>query len=238
MLAAPSSLTFSLSNGDKIEIQLVPAPRARSLRLVCSIAGTRLLVPRYHSNVEIESFLASKRAWITANHAYYEKLRKKCGGYDSNAIFYLGNRYSVRITKDLQTFATVSESMNMITFHVTDLKRQRSAVKQWYMAETTKVLEERLPALAAKMGLSYNRASVKDVTSRWASCSRNRNLSFSLLLSAAPLEVIDYVIIHELAHLARMDHSRHFWELVASVDPDFKKHRSWLSDYAPVVRLD
>ena len=196
------------------------------------------MVPVGHSGEQVEAFLASKRAWITSNHTYYEKLRQKCGGYDPNTIFYLGNRYLLQIVRDKQTFATVSESMNLITFHVPSLKEHRSVVKQWYRDETARLLEQRLPVLAGKMGLSYNRVSVKDVASRWASCSRNRNLSFSLLLSAAPPAVVDYVIIHELAHLVRMDHSRHFWEIVSGMDPDFKKHRSWLSDYAPVVRLD
>jgi predicted metal-dependent hydrolase len=144
----------------------------------------------------------------------------------------------MRLTKDCQTFASVSESMRMITFHAPNMKAQRNVVKQWYKGETTRIVTERLPELASRMNLCYNKVSIKEVTSRWASCSRNRNLSFNLLLSAAPLEVIDYVIIHELAHLVRMDHSAHFWKVVSDVDADYKSHRKWLSDYAPVIRLD
>jgi predicted metal-dependent hydrolase len=187
---------------------------------------------------QIESFVASKKPWIAKMHSYYERIRAKCGGYEPNAIFYLGRRYAMRVTRDRQTFASVSDSMKMITFHAPTAKAQRDIVKQWYKGETTRVIAERLPILASKMGLSYNKVTIKEVTSRWASCSRNGNLSFSLLLSAAPLEVIEYVIIHELAHLVRMDHSAYFWKVVSDNDTDYKRHRKWLSDYAPVVRLD
>src|SRR3712207_9581677 len=64
--------------------------------------------------------------------------------------------------------------------------------------------------------------------SRWASCSKKGNLHFNLLLSAAPPNVIDYVVIHELMHLIEFDHSHQFWQLVKEADPDYKKHREWL----------
>ena len=73
--------------------------------------------------------------------------------------------------------------------------------------------------------------------SRWASCSKNRNLNFNLLLVAAPSNVIDYVMIHELMHLIEFDHSLQFWQLVKEADPDYKKHREWLTNYASVIRV-
>ena len=225
-------------DGSSIDVRLQVAARARSLRIVCSIAGTTVFVPRNCSMSDVDAFVTSKKRWLTRMHRHYERMRAKCGGYQPNTIFYLGERYSLRFTRDRQTFASVSESMKIITFHVPSLKEERSSIKHWYRSETRRIVSERLPAIAATMNLSYNKVSIKDVTSRWASCSRNRNLSFSLLLAAAPSAVIDYVIIHELAHIARMDHSAEFWKIVAQADPEYRSHRAWLSDYAPVVRLD
>jgi len=62
-------------------------------------------------------------------------------------------------------------------------------------------------------------------------------MNFTLLLAAATPEVIDYVIIHELTHLVEMDHSSRFWQLVKEADPDYKKHKEWLTTYSPVIKI-
>ena len=66
--------------------------------------------------------------------------------------------------------------------------------------------------------------------SNWGSCSSNRNLNFSTRLLFAPDEVIDYVIVHELAHLKEMNHSTKFWKIVKNVMPDYQKHEHWLKE--------
>jgi predicted metal-dependent hydrolase len=85
--------------------------------------------------------------------------------------------------------------------------------------------------------VEYNKVSIKSQKSRWASCSKKGNLHFNLLLAAAPPDVIDYVIIHELVHLIEFDHSRQFWQLVKEADPDYKKHREWLGNYSSVIKV-
>lgn len=68
-------------------------------------------------------------------------------------------------------------------------------------------------------------------TSNWGSCSRQKNLNFSTRLLLAPLEVIDYVIIHELAHLIEMNHSSKFWDIVEKADPGYRSKEKWLKDH-------
>ena len=75
---------------------------------------------------------------------------------------------------------------------------------------------------------AYNKVFIKDHTARWASCSEKRNLNFSLLLAMLPIQVIDYVIIHELAHLVQLNHSKRFWDIVKKMDPEFETHRKML----------
>ncbi len=99
------------------------------------------------------------------------------------------------------------------------------------------IIAERLPVLANRLGFKYNKVSIKNQRSRWASCSKKGNLNFNLLLAAAPAEVIDYVIVHELMHLIEMGHSSRFWQLVENADPDYEKHREWLVSYAPVIKI-
>lgn len=81
---------------------------------------------------------------------------------------------------------------------------------------------------APLLGVTFGRVSVRDQRSRWASCSREGNLSFNWRLTLAPFETLDYVVIHELAHRLEMNHSRRFWAHVEKHCPDHKVHRKWL----------
>lgn len=81
---------------------------------------------------------------------------------------------------------------------------------------------------APQLGVTFGRVSVKDQKSLWGSCSRAGNLNFSWRLTLAPPEVLDYVVVHELAHRLEMNHSPRFWAHVARLCPDYKKHRKWL----------
>lgn len=97
-------------------------------------------------------------------------------------------------------------------------------------AEMVKKLKERLPVFADRLGVSCFRVTVRNQKTKWGSCSAKGNLNFNVLLMLAPEEVFDYVLIHELCHRRHMDHSKEFWALVASLDPDYKKHKKWLRD--------
>lgn len=77
----------------------------------------------------------------------------------------------------------------------------------------------------------YNKVSMRYTVSKWGSCSSVGNISFSSRLMMAPQEVIDYVIIHELAHLIEANHSSRFWALVQKAMPDYRKQVQWLSEY-------
>jgi predicted metal-dependent hydrolase len=89
-------------------------------------------------------------------------------------------------------------------------------------------LPARLLELAAQHGLTVNRISVRNQRWRWGSCSPNGHICLNWRLVGMPAEVRDYVIIHELMHLKRMDHSPKFWKLVAAVCPDYQTYRRYL----------
>jgi predicted metal-dependent hydrolase len=81
---------------------------------------------------------------------------------------------------------------------------------------------------AAALGLRFATITLRDTRSRWGSCSAQGNLSYSWRLVMAPPAVLDYVAAHEVAHLARMDHSPAFWAIVARLCPGYARHRAWL----------
>jgi predicted metal-dependent hydrolase len=81
---------------------------------------------------------------------------------------------------------------------------------------------------AAQHGFQPGRIRITSARTRWGSCSSKGTLSFTWRLVMAPLEVVDYVVIHELAHLRVKNHSQVFWDSVAALMPDYKRHVTWL----------
>jgi predicted metal-dependent hydrolase len=89
-------------------------------------------------------------------------------------------------------------------------------------------LPPRLLELAAQHGLAVSRVSIRNQRWRWGSCSRSGHICLNWRLVTMPDSVRDYVLIHELMHLKRMDHSPKFWKLVAAACPSYKEARAWL----------
>ena len=83
---------------------------------------------------------------------------------------------------------------------------------------------------ARLMGVTYGRISIREQKTRWGSCSSKGNLNFNWRLILAPEEVLDYVVVHELAHRREMNHSKAFYAVVESMLPDYRRAQKWLRD--------
>ncbi len=93
-----------------------------------------------------------------------------------------------------------------------------------------RVIPERVKHYAPIVGVKYGRITIRNQRTRWGSCSAQGNLNFNIALMRVPLEVLDYVVVHELCHRLELNHSPRFWALVGKVIPDYKKHQKWLKD--------
>lgn len=99
-------------------------------------------------------------------------------------------------------------------------------------AQAEAELPRRLRELAKQHGFSVSRVNVRDQRTRWGSCSRRGSISLNWRLIQMPAHVRDYILLHELAHLRYLNHSRHFWKLLASICPWYRDAHSWLRDSA------
>lgn len=91
----------------------------------------------------------------------------------------------------------------------------------WYRQQACQYLSTRLEAWSVKVGVPFNRLTVRDQKSRWGSCSSKKNISLNWRLMFLPTQVVDYVVVHELCHLCHMNHSPHFWAMVARFVPEY-----------------
>lgn len=97
------------------------------------------------------------------------------------------------------------------------------------------VIPPRVRMFAARMGVDYGRVTIRNQTGRWGSCSSLGNLNFNCLLMLSPPEVLDYVIVHELAHRKEMNHSPAFWAQVEAVLPDYRQREKWLKTQGKIL---
>ena len=115
-----------------------------------------------------------------------------------------------------------------------DGMRRKDALREFYAARAAKIFRERVAFWAERMGLIERvmRVTIKDQRSLWGSCSEIGNLNFNWRVVLAPPEVLDYLVIHELAHLREMNHSPRFWAHVGEHCADYKARRKWLRQNA------
>lgn len=99
-----------------------------------------------------------------------------------------------------------------------------------YIAIARDIFTRKTEYYARIMGISYGRIAIREQKTRWGSCSSKGNLNFNWRLILAPEEVLDYVVVHELAHRREMNHSRAFYAVVESVLPDYRRARKWLKE--------
>lgn len=90
------------------------------------------------------------------------------------------------------------------------------------------VIKARCSYYAPIMGVSYGTVTIREQKTRWGSCSAKGNLNFNWKLVLMPREIMDYVVVHELAHRIQMNHSAAFWAEVGKILPDYRERRQWL----------
>lgn len=99
-----------------------------------------------------------------------------------------------------------------------------------YMEIARDVFSQKTAYYASIMQVTYGRITIREQKTRWGSCSSKGNLNFNWRLIFAPEKVLDYIVIHELAHRKEMNHSQAFYRVVASVMPDYKEQQKWLRE--------
>ena len=126
------------------------------------------------------------------------------------------------IQKNQEKLREASRQKTMITEEM-----RKDGVKK-----ALKFIPERVEYYAELMGVSYGRITIREKKTRWGSCSCKGNLNFNWKLMLMPPEILDYVVVHELAHRKEMNHSRDFWKIVEQVLPDYQERRKRLRELA------
>lgn len=144
-----------------------------------------------------------------------------------SAYLYLGKEYALAVRTGQKNIVELSDRIYLGS---SNPKYASSYLTSWYKGEARRIIKERVFLYATRFDRKFSSVNVGSVaaTTRWGSCSSQKNLNFNWKLVMAPIEVIDYVVAHELAHLSELNHSRSFWEAVRRMHPLYREYRTWL----------
>ncbi len=118
-----------------------------------------------------------------------------------------------------------------------DEEELKKNLKKFYFNSCKKVIGERIKSYQAQLKVKPKSIEIEDSRTKWGSCSSSKNLTFNYRLAMAPIDVIDYVIVHELCHLLHMNHDRSFWRRVGSIMPDYKEKEEYLARHGQAMTL-
>jgi len=188
---------------------------------------------------EIHAFIHEKARWIInkVNEAQKNKTILDRREFDNGHLFlFLGKKYKVnviiqdvkrsRITFDVWGWmVTIPKELSC-----EERRRQvKEKILQWYRAQAKEILGGRIFHYSRLIGVEPKKIAVRTQKRLWGCCDYNTqtiNMNWQIILS--PMNVVDYVVVHELCHLTIPNHSKRFWKKVAKAMPDFKRHRQWL----------
>lgn len=212
---------------------------ANARQVKISVAPNGLLrasLPQYTPLLFLRRLIRRSRTELRAMIA---AATPKTEYYDGQQI---GKRHMVLITEgtalDVQLKArritvTLPPTLTITAPIVT--ARIREIVIKALRLEAKGYLPKRLASLADAMGCTYERVRFSHASSRWGSCSSTGTISLNIALMKLPFELIDYVLIHELAHTRQMNHSAAFWAIVSEYDPEYSAHKKRLAAETPSI---
>lgn len=210
--------------------QVIYSSRSRSLRLRITPQGKIIVsVPPYTPTFLINQFVDQHQTWITTQ---LQKVQRHQAATSPNEVLIFGRPYQKKASySNARPTGVLIQNSQVLINPVTPIpsaKQTATQIDRFLKATATKYIVPRTHQLAQVMGISFGKITLRQQSSRWGSCSSAGNLNFNWRLVHFEPQVIDYVIIHELAHRQQMNHSAAFWQLVAQFDPEYHKHRGWL----------
>jgi len=194
--------------------------------------------PKSATKAQIIDVVSKKSTWIKKTQSrlvkQYTDLEPKTFS-QGESFWYLGEQYPLRLTKRQRPVLTLDGAFYLSK---SAQHRAKKVFIEWYREETRTITHDLIKNYCRQYHFKVHQVRITSARTRWGSCSGKDNLNFTYRLSMAPLQVIDYVVVHELVHLKHRDHSKRFWEAVAEIKPGYRQERDWLKKNGLYLTLD
>jgi predicted metal-dependent hydrolase len=233
---APAEEHWLVAGAHRVRLAFVRHRRARRYVLRLRPDGTaRVTVPRGGSLAEARRFAARNAAWLEGQLLRQAQQPARPQSWQAGSeILFRGER--VRLEPGASGQGGLIH-LGTETIPIADAAADlRAPVEQHLRRLAARELPPRVLELAAPHQLPVRRISIRNQRSRWGSCSRRGTISLNWRLVQTPPSVRDYLVLHELAHLRQMNHSRRFWTEVARLCPHYREAEAWLKQHSHLLR--
>lgn len=233
----PAQEQRSIQLADKlISYTLKRSSRRRSIGLQINDQGLTVSMPLRASEKWLHSVLQEKARWVVDKLDSWQSKQAPLQKWeDGETILFRGETFILRVMPGLLKTPPQLTDCDLI-IHVVDVSNQaaiKKKITQWYRREAERVFDECVMHFAALMNVSPREIKLSSARTQWGSCTSQGVVRLNWQLVTMPLHLIDYVVVHELAHLQEMNHSAAFWSVVESVCPDYAKMRGELRKWSP-----
>lgn len=223
----PMNFSYSICYSERKTIA-ISVERDRSVVIRAPIGTTEAAIDR---------IVERKKAWIYGKLSHPQKYPEKATRAEfvsGETILYLGRKYRLEIRKGAKEGIEFEGK-----FVVTGTSRDRASdmFREWYKQAAKEAILPRVEVHSQKLGVTPQRVSISNSRYRWGSCTPRDNLSFNWKLVKAPIYVIDYVIVHELAHLIEANHTPRFWNIVRTQSPRHSRAKEWLKEHGGLLEV-
>ena len=211
-------ITYSLIRSDRKTISIYVEPDGSII----------VRAPEKISVDKVNGILDLKRFWIYKSLTEFQELnhtkvkRKVASG---EGFLYLGKNYRLKIDKDREKPLSLAQGYFLLDEN--HILRAREHFINFYKEKGKKHIPTRVDYFKKKIGVEPKNIVLRELKNRWASRSKTA-LNFHWKVMLAPMSIVDYIIVHELAHYLKKNHSSEFWEIVESVMPNYIEKKNWL----------
>jgi len=216
-------------NLNGLEIKIIRSARRKTLHIVIERDGSvSVQAPDNLEDERILPLLQTKVYEIHKKLIIWKELnseRIERQFVSGQSFMYLGKNYNLHVVEGQKRNLIFKDGKFFLS---SNAGSPRTSFENFYKRQAKKKIPERLELYKNAVHKTPNSVAIRDLPTRWASCTPDGSLLFNWKCIMAPLIVLDYLIIHELVHLEFNNHSRQFWDMVSAICPRYQEHEAWL----------
>lgn len=224
-----------LLGNEEVPYLLRRSPRRRTVGLRIDQSGLTVSVPSRTPQRAWEAILLEKSGWVLDKlEAMRARSVPAIRWHDGELLPFLGGPIELVLEHGAhRARPTLGDGQLRVALaDPSDTATLETRVVQWYRREAMAFFQHRVAFYARQLGVSVSRLGLSSARTRWGSCTSGGSIRLNWRLIKAPPSVIDYVVVHELAHLIELNHSPSFWHVVAQLCPDYAEQRARLKERA------
>jgi predicted metal-dependent hydrolase len=223
---------------NELDYRIVRSPKRKTLSIVVERDRTVVVrAPETMPEEDVRRAVDAKRQWISEKLRSPQKYMDRVHPPGKEVVSgesapYLGTDYRIEITETESGQVEFDRGFLVPPAHQA---KRREVLRDWYMSKAKETILARAQRHARELGVGFKSARIVDNRYRWGSCTVTDSVNFNWRLIKAPMFVIDYVIIHELAHLLEANHTDTFWSIVRARTPTMEKAKAWLKEHGQML---